>query len=73
MNRRPMILFSAAVVGAMTLLSAWAWTYLPAGAEVPVHWGLDGQVDGYAPRRSACRCGRSRHRPRRAVRGDPAI
>ena len=48
MNRRPMILFSAAVVAAMTLLSAWAWTQLPAGAEVPIHWGIDGQVDGYA-------------------------
>jgi uncharacterized membrane protein len=48
MNRRPMILYSAAVVGAMTLLSTWAWTQLPAGAEVPIHWGIDGQVDGYA-------------------------
>ncbi len=48
MNRRPMILFSAAVVAAMTLLSAWAWTQLPAGAQVPIHWGIDGQVDGYA-------------------------
>ena len=50
MNRRPLILYSAAVVGAMTLLSAWAWTQLPAGAEVPVHWGLDGRIDGYAPK-----------------------
>jgi uncharacterized membrane protein len=50
MNRRPMIIFSGAVVGAMTLLSAWAWTQLPAGAQVPIHWGLDGRVDGYAPR-----------------------
>jgi uncharacterized membrane protein len=48
MNRRPMILFSAAVVAAMTLLSAWAWTQLPADAQVPIHWGIDGQVDGYA-------------------------
>ena len=54
MNRRPMILFSAAVVAAMILLSAWAWTQLPAGAQVPIHWGLDGRVDAYAPRRSAC-------------------
>lgn len=50
MNRRPMILFSAAAVAAMTLLSAWAWTQLPAGAQVPIHWGIDGQVDGYAPK-----------------------
>jgi uncharacterized membrane protein len=50
MNRRPMILYSAAVVGAMSLLSGWAWTQLPAGAEVPIHWGLDGRIDGYAPK-----------------------
>jgi uncharacterized membrane protein len=50
MNRRPMILFSAAVVAAMTLLSAWAWTQLPSGAEVPIHWGLDGRIDAYAPK-----------------------
>jgi uncharacterized membrane protein len=45
-----MVIFSGAVVGAMTVLSAWAWTQLPAGAQVPIHWGLDGRVDGYAPR-----------------------
>lgn len=50
MNRRPMILYSVAVVGAMTLLSGWAWPRLPAGAQIPIHWGLDGQVNGYAPK-----------------------
>lgn len=50
MNRRPLLLYSAAVVGAMTLLSVWAWTQLPAGAQVPIHWGIDGRVDGYAPK-----------------------
>ncbi len=47
MSRRPMI-FSAIVVGAMFLLSAWAWTQLPADAQVPIHWGVDGTPDGYA-------------------------
>jgi uncharacterized membrane protein len=32
----------------MLLLSAWAWFQLPADARVPIHWGPDGQVDGYA-------------------------
>ena len=50
MNRRPMIIYSGVVVGAMTLLSVWAWTQLPAGAQVPIHWGIDGRVDGYAPK-----------------------
>lgn len=48
MNRRGLIAFSSVVVGAMLLLSAWAWLQLPADAEVPIHWGADGQVDGYA-------------------------
>jgi len=48
MNRRALTIFSAVVVGAMLLLSAWAWLQLPAGAQVPIHWGPDGQVDGYA-------------------------
>jgi uncharacterized membrane protein len=47
MSRRPTIL-SAVVVGAMFLLSAWAWTQLPADAQVPIHWSFDGTPDGYA-------------------------
>lgn len=50
MNRRPMILFSAGVIAAMLLVSAWTFTQLPAGAQVPVHWGIDGQIDAYAPK-----------------------
>jgi uncharacterized membrane protein len=48
MNRRGLVVFSAVVVGAMLALSAWAWTQLPADAQVPIHWGPDGEVDGYA-------------------------
>ena len=45
-----MIRYSAVVVAAMALLSGWAWTQLPAGAQIPIHWGIDGRVDGYASR-----------------------
>lgn len=48
MNRRPMLLVSAATLGAMFLVSAWAWTQLPPGAQVPIHWGVDGQPDDWA-------------------------
>lgn len=48
MNRRPMILYSAAVVGALLLLSVWAWTQLPADSSIPIHWGIDGQPDVFA-------------------------
>jgi uncharacterized membrane protein len=48
MNRRPMILVSAAVIGVMLVASVWAYASLPADAQVPIHWGPDGQPDGYA-------------------------
>jgi uncharacterized membrane protein len=48
MSRRGLLIFSAAVVGALLAVSAWAWLQLPADAQVPIHWGPDGQVNGYA-------------------------
>jgi len=48
MNRRGLVIFSSVIVGALLVLSAWAWFQLPADAQVPIHWGADGQVDGYA-------------------------
>lgn len=48
MNRRPMILVSLAVLAVMLVASGWAWLMLPADAQVPIHWGPDGQADGFA-------------------------
>lgn len=48
MDRRPLVLFSGVVVVAMLAMAAYAWMALPPGAEVPIHWGADGTVDGYA-------------------------
>lgn len=48
MNVRPMILVSAAVVGVMLVVSSLAYLALPADAQVPIHWGPDGQPDGHA-------------------------
>jgi uncharacterized membrane protein len=50
MNRRPLLIYSAIVVGLMLVASAWAWTQLPPDASIPVHWGFDGQINGYAPK-----------------------
>jgi uncharacterized membrane protein len=41
------LLFSGIVLAAMVGLSAWAWQTLPAGAQMPVHWGIDGTPDRY--------------------------
>jgi uncharacterized membrane protein len=43
-----MIIASAVIVGAMYLVCAWAWLQLPADAQVPIHWGPDGQPDDWA-------------------------
>jgi uncharacterized membrane protein len=50
MNLRPFLTVAAAVIGAMLVVSAWGWTQIPDGAEVPVHWGIDGRPDGFAPK-----------------------
>lgn len=47
-NRTP-ITISAILIGAMLAASAWAWSRLPAGAQIPVHWGVYGQPNGFAP------------------------
>lgn len=38
---------TAVIAIIMFLVSAWAWQQIPAGAEVPVHWNAQGEVDGY--------------------------
>jgi len=48
MNRRGPAVFSVIVVGILLIVSAWAWIQLPADAQVPIHWGVDGQPNGYA-------------------------
>ena len=50
MHRRSLVIFSAAVIAAMTVLGVWAWFQLPADAQIPIHWGADGQPNGYAPK-----------------------
>jgi uncharacterized membrane protein len=50
MNLRPFLAVAAAVIGAMLAVSAWGWTQIPADAQVPIHWGIDGRADGFAPK-----------------------
>jgi len=52
-NTRPLLVTTGVVVVLQLLLSAWAWVQLPAGVPVPIHWGINGQPDGYADARLA--------------------
>ena len=53
MNLRPVAVAGVVAVGAMLGLAAWAWTQIPPGAQVPIHWGIDGQPDGFASKELA--------------------
>ena len=44
---KPLLIASGIVIVAMFAVSWWAWGQVPAGAEIPVHWGVDGQPDRY--------------------------
>ena len=50
MNLRAFLVVAAAVVAVMLAASVWAWPQVPDDAQVPIHWGLDGQPDGFAPK-----------------------
>jgi uncharacterized membrane protein len=41
-------LVSLVLTAAMATLSGWAAAQLPADGQFPIHWNLEGQVDGYA-------------------------
>ncbi|MEI9994858.1 MAG: SdpI family protein [Rhizomicrobium sp.] len=53
MNSRTPLVVSAAVFAVMLATSAWAWFQLPPGTPIPIHWGIDGQADGFAHGRYA--------------------
>lgn len=48
MNLRRPIAASAVIVGLMLAVGSYGWIRLPADAQVPIHWGPTGAVDGYA-------------------------
>ena len=44
---RNYLIFSGIVAAIMFGLSAWAWGQIPADAQIPVHWGINGEPDRY--------------------------
>ena len=53
MNVRPVAIAGAIALGVMLVLAAWAWVQIPPGTQVPIHWGVDGQPNGYASKEVA--------------------
>ncbi len=50
MNITRPALLSAALVAASAALGLWAYGHLPDGARIAIHFGLDGQPNGFAPK-----------------------
>ena len=50
MNLRPFAIVALISVVFMIALSAWAWVQVPADAQIPIHWAVDGTPNGYAPK-----------------------
>lgn len=48
MNNRAPIAISVAIVIAMLATSLWAWTIIPSGSEIPIHWDIYGKPNGFA-------------------------
>ena len=45
-----MLLATGGAALVMLAISAWGWGMIPDDAQVPIHWGIDGRADGYAPK-----------------------
>lgn len=39
--------WGAVIIAIMVAVSAWAWTQVPAGTQVPIHWNAAGEPDNY--------------------------
>jgi len=48
MNTRPILLITAGVVAVQLVLAGYALTQLSAGAQIAIHWGVNGEPNGYA-------------------------
>ncbi len=50
MKVRSILVVGGAIVVVMLAVSAWAWPQIPDDAQIPIHWGPSGAVDGYGPK-----------------------
>ena len=48
MTRKTLAIASSIMILAMLAIAAWLGSVLPADARLPIHWGLNGEADGFA-------------------------
>ena len=47
LDNKNMLIFSGVVFLVALAVTAFAWTKVPADAQIPIHWNAKGEVDGY--------------------------
>jgi uncharacterized membrane protein len=50
MKLRAFLVADGLILTGMLAATGWAWGQLPPGAPVPIHWGIDGRPDDFAPK-----------------------
>jgi uncharacterized membrane protein len=50
MKSRVILIITGVVFLASLAVSLWAWGQIPDGAQIPIHWGVNGKANGYAPK-----------------------
>ena len=50
MKPRTLLVITAIAFLIAAGFSAWAWGQIPSDTQVPIHWGLNGQPNGWAPK-----------------------
>jgi uncharacterized membrane protein len=53
MNVKPLLIVNTILIAAMIGVSAWVWPTIPEGAQLPLHWNIDGQVDRFGSKTEA--------------------
>ena len=53
MNIKPILIANSLLIALMLALSAWTWQIIPEGAQVPVHWNLEGVADRFGSKGEA--------------------
>jgi uncharacterized membrane protein len=53
MNIKPLLITNTILIAAMAGVSAWVWQSIPAGAQLPMHWNIEGHVDRFGSKYEA--------------------
>lgn len=53
MNIKPLLITNTILIAAMAGVSAWVWQSIPDGAQLPVHWNIEGHADRFGSKYEA--------------------